>query len=188
MSNVPPSIKGATMSSFMTFIREALPAEAQTALLQSVPEEYRSQLARPTILATSLFPMSLLNAMTREGARLAKASPAAFAHQAGRSMASQAVKGVYRLFARVLTPDALLSRAAGMWAAMNTAGSMTVDRLSAREANLKLTYPIADPIFCSRVGGWIEQMTELTGAPKPSITHARCTSTGAPICEWAISW
>jgi hypothetical protein len=187
MSSVPPSVKGATMASFMKFIRESLPPDTQAALMQSVPEEYRVQLMRPTILATSLFPMSLLNAMNLEGARLTGQPPASFARRAGRSLAAQAVKGVYRLFARVLTPDSLLSRAASMWSAMNTAGTMSVELQSANQAKLKLDYPLADPILCARLEGWMEQMAELTGAI-PSVTHIRCTSKGAPTCEWTIKW
>lgn len=67
------SVKGQTVISFLKFVGEALPAEKQAELMLSVAPRYREELTRRMVLATNTYPISLLNAMTIEGARLAGA-------------------------------------------------------------------------------------------------------------------
>ena len=181
-------VKGQTFKSLLLFLQSTLTAaELEKALATLAPEE--RQLIDRGILATSTFPMALVNRLTVEGARAGSRPLPQFAREAGRFAASEGVKGVYKLFARVLTVDALLTKAASMWSSMNTEGKMEVEKTGDRMAVLRLSgYGDTDPVMCMRIIGWMEQMAELAGAKHAAVTHAKCTSKGESACEWRINW
>lgn len=182
------SVKGQTVSSFLKFVDDALPADKRAALMQSVPSRYRDELTKRMVLATNTYPIAMLNAMTIEGARLAGVPVDDFARRAGRFSAQQGVQGVYRVFVRVLNTNTVLSKAAAMWSTMNTDGKMSAERTTGNSAVIRLKdFPNPRSVMCSRVSGWIEYIAEMTGA-KPSVEHSRCAAKGGGECEWRITW
>jgi hypothetical protein len=182
------SVKGQTVISFLKFVDDALPADKRAALMLSVPQRYRDEFTKRMLLATNTYPISVLNAMTIEGAKLAGVPVDDFARRAGRFSAQQGVQGVYRVFVRVLNTNTVLSKAAAMWSTMNTGGKMSSERTSANSAVIRLKdFPNPQSVMCSRVTGWIEHIAEITGV-KPSIDHSRCAAQGGGECEWRITW
>jgi hypothetical protein len=182
------SVKGQTVISFLKFVGEALPEDKRAALMLSVPPRYREELTRRMVLVTNTYPISLLNGMTIEGARLADLPVAEFARRAGRFAAREGVQGVYRVFVRVAKTNTVLSKAAAMWSTMNTGGKMTAEQTSANSAVICLReYPNPQPVMCERITGWIEHLAEMTGV-KPSIEHPRCAGDRGAECEWRIRW
>lgn len=188
MQRTDPAVKGQTINSFLKFASSKLTPEQYREVIALAPAEFRTEMERGSILPTHLMSMAVLNRMTEHAAKLAGEPIAQFARQAGRFSATEAVKGVYRFFARVLTPEALLSRAASMWSAMNTAGRMEVQNDGERAATLRLSDFPSEPVMCARVGGWLEQMTELTGTTKYIVTKSQCVSKGDRCCEWKLTW
>ena len=76
--------------------------------------------------------------MTEEAAR-AKGEPLeTFARRAGREGANDAVKGIYRFFALVLTPPALLSKAGQMWSSIYNRGQLKVEDQTSNSARIAL--------------------------------------------------
>jgi len=181
-----PHVKGQTLKSLLLFMQQRLqPGQVEQALA-AVGPDVRQQIDRG-ILATSTFPMAMLNRLTAEGARVSAIPLEQFAREAGSFSASEAVKGVYRFFARVLTADALLTRAAAMWSAMNTAGKMEVTGGNGAAILRLRDYP-SDPVMCLRIDGWIERMAEMTGAKNVVVRHVACAAKGAKQCEWSVTW
>ncbi|MGZ7039677.1 MAG: TIGR02265 family protein, partial [Thermoanaerobaculia bacterium] len=111
-----------------------------------------------------------------------------FARRAGHAAATDAVKGIYRFFALVLTPAALLSKASQMWTSLYNRGELQVTSQTDRSAKLELTNITMEVAGCARMTGWIERMAELTGAKAIRITHAVCSAKGASRCEWQLDW
>lgn len=182
------SIKGQTVISFLKFLDEALPADKRLAVVQSVAPPYRDDFSKRMILATSTYPMAVLNALTIEAAKAAGEPPLQFARRAGRFSAKQGVQGVYRVFVRVLNTNAVIGKAAAMWSTMNSRGRMSAQQTTPNSAILRLSdFPAPQPVMCARVTGWIEQIAEMTGV-KPTVTHTRCAAEHAPECEWTVSW
>ena len=182
-----PQVKGQTMKSLVLFMQQNLQPEQVAQVFATAGPEVRQQIERG-ILPTNTFPMALLNQMTVEGARVTRQPVDEFAKQIGRFSASEAVKGVYRFFARVLTPEGLLSRAASMWSAMNTAGKMEVVSEGQGSALIRLSEYPSDPVMCMRIAGWIEQMADLTGAKNAVVRQLKCVAKGDPACEWRITY
>jgi len=124
-----------------------------------------------------------------EEAARAKGEPLEqFARRAGRQAADDAVKGIYRFFAMVLTPTALLSKGGQMWSALYNRGKLRVDEQTANTAHISLIDFPSELAGCSRMTGWIERMAELTNSKDLQIEQTKCFAKGGTNCEWKISW
>lgn len=181
------TVKGSPVRSLQRFIDRELTPEQRETVLAGLPEPFAARLSAP-ILATETVPVAILNQITSEGARLKGEPVEAFARRAGREAAGDAVKGVYRFFALVLTPAALLSKASTMWSSLYNRGEMRVENQTDRGATLKIVDFPSETAGCARITGWIERMAEITGARDVHIVQTQCYSKGAPHCEWTITW
>ena len=181
------TVKGTPVRSLQKFIDAQLTPAQRDALFAALPPEFAKRMRGP-VLATETIPVWVLNVMTEEAAK-AKGEPLdPFARRAGRAGASDAVKGIYRFLAMVLTPTALLGRASQMWSALYNRGQMKVENETDRSATIKLLDFPSEPAGCARVTGWIERMGELTGAKNVRVNQTQCFAKGAPHCEWTIDW
>jgi hypothetical protein len=69
----------------------------------------------------------MLDRFIEEAARAKGESLDDFALRAGREAAADAIRGIYRFFAMVLTPPALLGKASQMWGSLFNRGEMRVE-------------------------------------------------------------
>lgn len=181
------TVKGTPVRSLQKFIDAELTPEQRNAVLSELPPDFAARLRRP-ILATETIPVYILNRLT-EAAATAKGEPLeAFARRAGREGAGDAVKGIYRFYALVLTPAALLNRASQMWSSLYNRGEMRVENQTDHSATIKLLGFPSEHTGCARIIGWLERMGELTGAKNVRVQQRQCFAKGAPHCEWTIDW
>jgi uncharacterized protein (TIGR02265 family) len=181
------TVKGSPVRSLQNFIDDELTAEQRESVLQALPVEYAERLRR-NLLPTETVPVHMLNALCAEAAKAKQENLENFARRAGRNGADDAVKGIYRFFAMVLTPAALLSKASRMWTALNNRGMMTVENQTDHGATIKLMDYPSEVAGCARISGWIERMAELTGVKNVQVQQTQCYSKGAPYCEWNLTW
>ena len=181
------TVKGSPVRSLQKFLEVELTPAQRDAVLSTLPEEFAKRLRMP-VLATETIPIWMLNQMAEEAAKAKGEAPESFARRAGREAADDAVKGIYRFFALVMTPASLLSKAATMWSTLNNRGEMRVANPTDRTAIIKLIDYPSEAVHCARVTGWIERMGELTGAKNVQVQQTQCYANGAPHCEWTIAW
>ena len=187
MADDSVTVKGSPVRSLQKFIESELTPSQRDAVLDCLRPEYAARL-RGHILPTETIPVSVLNQLT-EAAAHAKAEPVEqFGRRAGREGAADAVKGIYRFFALVLTPSALLAKASQMWSALYNRGQLRVEDQTDHGATIKLLDFPSEVAGCSRTTGWIERMAELTGVKNVRIQQTQCYAKGAPHCEWSITW
>ena len=98
------------------------------------------------------------------------------------------MKGIYRFFALVLTPPALLSKASQMWHSLYNRGELKVEDQSDKGARISLLNFPSETAGCSRITGWIERLAEMTGAKNVVVTQTQCAAKGAKHCEWTVKW
>lgn len=183
----PVTVKGSPVRSLQRFIRTDLTPEQHEALLRALPADAAQRL-RAEILPTETIDVHLLNLLTEEAARIKGESVEQFGRRAGREGAADAIKGIYRFFALVLTPAALLSKASHMWSALYNRGQLVVADETDHGATIKLLNFPSETAGCARTTGWIERMAELTGVKDVRVQQTQCHAKGAPHCEWSISW
>ena len=181
------TVKGSPVRSLQKFIDAELTHEQKTAVLERLPVEFAERFRKP-ILATETVPVHFLNRVTEEAARVKGEDVEVFARRAGREAASEAVRGIYRFFALVLTPPALLSKASQMWSSLYNRGEMRVDEQTEHGARIRIMNFPFEAAGCARVTGWIERMAEMTGVKNIKVEQAQCFAKGGACCEWRLSW
>ena len=181
------TVKGSPVRSLQKFLDAELTPEQRQTVLDALPAEYAARFRSP-ILATETVPVHMLNRFTEEAARVKREPVEAFARRAGREGASDAVKGIYRFFALVLTPPALLSKASHMWSSLYNRGEMRIDQQSDTSARIRILNFPSEAAGCARVTGWIERMAELTGVKQIKVEQTQCFALGAECCEWRVTW
>jgi predicted hydrocarbon binding protein len=181
------TVKGSPVRSLQKFIDSQLTPEQREIVFAKLPPEYQSRFRGP-VLATETIPVHILNRFTEEAAKAKGETVDAFARRAGREGASDAVKGIYRFFALVLTPPALLSKAGQMWSSLYNRGELKVEDQTANSARIKLLNFPSESAGCARITGWMERMAEMTGAKNVTVQQTQCFTKGAPNCEWVVKW
>ena len=181
------TVKGSPVRSLQKFIETDLTAEQRDKALGNLPPEFATRFRTP-FLATETVPVHMLNRLTEEAAK-AKGEPVeAFARRAGRAAAGDAIKGIYRFFALVMTPQALLGKATQMWSSLYNRGDIKIDQQTEKSARIRLMNFPSEAAGCARITGWIERMTELTGAKDIKLEQTTCFAKGQPHCEWLLKW
>ena len=181
------TVKGSPVRSLQKFIESDLTPEQREVVYGSLPAEYARRFRGP-ILPTETIPFRILNAFTEEAAR-AKGEPLeSFARRAGCAAADDAIKGIYRFFAMVLTPAALLSKGSQMWRALYNRGELRVVDQTPSSARIALVDFPSETAGCSRMTGWIQRMGELTSARELDVKKIKCFAKGDDHCEWQLSW
>lgn len=181
------TVKGSPVRSLQKFLDAELTPEQRQRVFDALPAEYAARFLSP-ILATETVPVHMLNRVTMEAARARNEDVETFARRAGREAAGDAVKGIYRFFAMVLTPAALLSKASQMWSSLYNRGEMRVDEQTETSARIRIMNFPSEAAGCARVTGWIERMAELTGVKDIQVEQTQCYAKGQPCCEWRVSW
>jgi hypothetical protein len=181
------TVKGSPVRSLQKFVEAELSPDQREAMFRALPTEYGTRFRTP-ILATETVPVYMLNRFTEEAAR-AKGEPIeAFANRAGREAAGDAVRGIYRFFALVMTPPAILSKASQMWSSLYNRGELRVDEQTDNSARIRLMNFPSETAGCARLTGWIERMAALTGVKSITVEQTQCAAKGAPACEWKLHW
>lgn len=181
------TVKGSPVRSLQKFIEAELSAEQREAVFRSLPPEFASRFRSP-ILATETVPLHMLNRFTEEAARAAAQPLEQFASRAGRAGAEDAIKGVYRFFAMVMTPAALVGKASKMWSGFYNRGTMEIADQTGSSVTIRVTNFPAEAAGCARIGGWMERAAEMTGATNVRSQHAACMAQGGKSCDWKIVW
>ncbi|MBV9494335.1 MAG: hypothetical protein JOZ54_08810 [Acidobacteria bacterium] len=181
------TVKGSPVRSLQKFIEANLTPEQREDVFARLPPEYATRFRAP-ILATETVPVQMLNRITEEAAKVRGEAVEAFARRAGREAASEAVKGVYRFFALVLTPTALLSKGSTMWSTLYNRGRMDIVEQTDRSARIRISGFPFELAGCARATGWIERMAELTGVKDVKVDQTQCSAKGEPYCEWFVRW
>jgi eukaryotic-like serine/threonine-protein kinase len=181
------TVKGTPVRSLQKFIENDLTEAQRQQVFAQLPPEYAARFHGP-ILPTETIPVHMLNVFTEAAAQAKGEKVEDFARRAGREAAGEAVRGVYRFFAMVLTPPALLAKAGQMWSALYNRGEMRVEEQTSTSARIRLVSFPSELAGCWRTTGWIERMAELTGAKDIKVEQTQCFAKGAPSCEWRLSW
>lgn len=181
-------VKGTPVRSFLAFIDLELTPEQRSQVFANVPGDFSGRLRDKQVLATEFVPVSVLNQITEEAARVKGEPVEQFARRAGQFAAREAVSTVMRFLIRVFTPDTLLQKGGTVWKSVYNRGELRAVREGETQARVTLTDFPSEPAGCARITGWIEEMAKMTQVDSLSVRQVRCFSRGAPACEWEIRW
>lgn len=181
------TVKGSPVRSLQKFVEAELSAEQRETMFRNLAPEIAARFTKQ-ILPTETVPVHMLNRLTEEAAK-AKGEPLeTFAMRAGREAAGDAVRGIYRFFALVMTPTAVLGKAAQIWGTLYNRGEMRVEQQDETSARIRVRNFPSEVASCARATGWIERLAELTGVKELKVDHSECFAKGAESCVWKLTW
>lgn len=181
------TVMGSPVRSLQKFIDSDLTPEQRQRVFDALPAEYSARFRAP-ILSTETLPLHMLNRFTEEAARAKGEALESFARRAGREGASDAVRGIYRFFALVMTPAAVLGKVGAMWKSMYNRGELRVEEQTDTSARIRIVDFPSEPAMCGRFTGWVERLAELTGAKNIRVEKTKCVTKGQNCCEWTLQW
>lgn len=181
------TVKGSPVRSLQKFIDAELTSEQRDVMFRNLPPEFATRFRTP-VLATETVPLHMLNRFTEEAAKAAGQPVEQFARRAGRAGAEDAIKGVYRFFAMVMTPPSLIDKASKMWSGFYNRGQMQVVDQKEGSVRIRVTNFPAEAAGCARITGWAERAIEMTGAKNVRADQTQCMARGGNCCEWNVTW
>ncbi len=184
----PIDVKGTPVRAMISFIGRRLTPEQKARVVRSVPPEAADMLTRRAVLPVETFPVSALNRITEAAARESGTPLDAFAHEAGRAAADEAVQGIWKLAVALVTPTTLLAKGSRLWSSVYSRGKLDVDHRAEHLAYVTLSDFPCEAVCCARITGWFERLFELTRAKKIRIVQTECYSKGDPACHWTFTW
>lgn len=179
--------KGSPVRSLQKFLEVELTPEQRREVFAAVPPDFAARFGQP-IHPTEPIPVHFLNVLVSRAASARNEPLEQFARRAGRDSADDAVHAIYRFFAGVLTPAALLSKVSQMWATLHNRGQLSVDEQTETSARIRLQDFPSEIAGCERITGWIERLAEMTRVKNVSIEQTACFARGGECCEWRLSW
>jgi hypothetical protein len=182
------TVKGSPVKSLLKFIQDELTSDQREKAFAALPPEWGKRLRAGNFLVSETIPYSILNRLTESAAEAKGENTESFARRAGAVAASEAMSGVYRLFALVMTPTALLGKASRIWSSLYSVGELRVQSEGPKGASIALVNFPTEAVGCARVTGWMEKMTNLTGVKNVRVTQTKCFAKGAKACEWDLRW
>jgi hypothetical protein len=107
----------------------------------------------------------------------------------GRFSAEHGLKGVYKPFVKMASPDSFVSKASTIMPTYYQPCAMEVVDKGLKTATLRITrFEAPHAVVEQRIKGWIERALELSGA-KMARTQIKASMTqGSPYTDFAISW
>lgn len=181
-------VKGTAVAALLHFVDRELTAEQKAGAFAELKDEHRDLLSRSVILAVQTFPVEALNRLTEAAARQKGDDVHDFARRAGHAGAAEAVKGVFRMLAAMLTPTSLISKAGRLWASIYSRGTLTVEQKASGHAIVHLRDFPVEAVCCSRITGWVEEMSSMTRVKNVNVRHAVCFARGGEECAWEVRW
>jgi hypothetical protein len=179
--------KGAVLRALLKFVESDLTPSQFSRAIEALPEADQAIVRQPSILPSLKVSEFVLNRLTVEAAR-AKGEPLeSFARRAGEAELKAAV-GIYRFFTFVLTPTAIVKKAATIWSTIHSHGSLAVTENGEGRAGVRLSDYPSEPAHCARLTGWMEGLGLLTGVRNTKVVHGVCMTRGDRVCEWLVTW
>ncbi|RPH33780.1 MAG: hypothetical protein EHM93_03855 [Bacteroidales bacterium] len=156
-------IKGSAVKATPDFVKEKFGARYNE-WVKLLPEKSKNIIEQP-IYATTWY--SLTDSVivpTQKVAELFYAGNSAkAASEIGRYSADVALKGVYKIFVRVSSPQFVLSRASSIFSTYYQPSEIRVIESAEKKAVLQLSkFHPTEKLIMNRIAGWIEKTLEIT--------------------------
>jgi hypothetical protein len=180
-------VKGTAVVASVRYLTERFGEDALKRVFRFLPEEDRRVLEQG-LLASSWYPMPLFLRFMQEAEQQLRAQEPEVIRQMGAASADYGIKGVYKIFFKVGSPEFIISRAARVFSSYYDTGRIDVVEAARGRAVLDLTGFLGAPQFCDRIRGWMERTVSLAGARNLRSEHSQCVHRGDPVCRFEGHW
>jgi hypothetical protein len=182
-------VKGTAIRAIPEFIAAKFGKEGLNQWLNSLTENAR-KVYGGSILAGGWYPVTeVMVEPTRKMCELFFRGDLKGAREGGRFSAEKGLKGVYRIFVKLGSPEFLIRKASLIFSSYYEPSEMKVVAQEDRKAVVHITkFPEPSAMIENRIVGWMEKALEISGCKRVDIRITQSLAKGAPYTEIVATW
>jgi hypothetical protein len=182
-------VNGAAVISLPLFIKEKFGEQGLQRWLEALPEQARNVYSTP-IFQSAWYPMKdILVDPTKKLCELFYNGDLQGAWDCGRFSADHGLRGIYKIFVRLSSPEFLINKASIILPTYYRPSTMQVVENAQGHAIVRVVdFPEIDKVIELRMGGWMERALEISGCKDVQMKIVCSITEGAPYTEFQGSW
>jgi predicted hydrocarbon binding protein len=181
-------VKGSALAARLNFLRDQCTPEQQEQVKALLPAELTRQMGLG-VFASQWYPLQHLVDLSRAIDQVKGRGDGALILEMGRQSAHEAVRGIYRIFFKIGSPEFVIQRAAQVWSRYYDSGQLEVEVLGKGHVQVRLCdFDTPMHEHCLSVSGWIRGMLEASGGKSVETTIVQCRKQGARACGFEARW
>ncbi len=184
-------IKGSALLGRLAYLKaKATAAQAEEVQKRLTPELQRN--IERGVLANIWYPFPYYLELNRVLDQVLGRGDGSLIPEIGLFSATAELKGVYRIFFKLGSPEFIIQRAPLVWKAYHSSGQVTVEMLEkgeVKKGRMSVTgFETPAREHCLSLLGWIRGMLEMAGATDVKVHEEKCAVRGAGACEFIATW
>ena len=182
-------VKGTAIITIPPFIKERFGEAGLKQWTDALTPEAR-EVYPASVLASSWYPLKeFLIQPLRRMCDLFYAGDLKGARESGRFSADYSLKGIYKIFVKLGSPEFMLRRAGTILPIYYNPSEMKVVECRKGHGIMQITrFPDMDHVLEIRIAGWMERAIEISGGKQPDIKITRSLTTGDSLSEFLATW
>jgi hypothetical protein len=182
-------VKGTAVKSIKQYVEKKYNSRLND-WIQSLPESSKNVM-NTTIYANNWYPM-------KDGAVEPTKALAKFfydndiqkaAKESGRFSAEMGLKGVYKIFVKVASPNYIMQRAGRVFTSYYSPSEISVVDSHDKGLTLHITkFPDPEEVIEYRIAGWCERALEFTNCKEVRANVTKSLAKGDSLTEIVINW
>lgn len=181
-------VKGSALVARVNFLRELCTPDQQEQVKKHLSSEL-NQLVELGAFASQWYPLQHLVDISRAIDQVKGRGDGALIQEMGRRSAHEAVRGIYKIFFKIGSPEFVIQRAAQVWSRYYDSGQLQVEVLKKGHVQVALSdFDTPMHEHCLAVSGWIRGMLEASGGKQVETTIVQCRKQGARVCSFEAKW
>ncbi len=182
-------VKGAAIITMPLFIKDRFGEEGLSQWIDALTQEAR-KVYRASVLVSSWYPLkAFLIEPIRRMCDLFYAGDLKGARESGRFSADYSLKGIYKIFVKLGSPESMLRRAGAILPIYYTPSEMKVVECRKGQGIMQIIkFQDMDQVLEIRIAGWMERAIEISGGKLPNIKITRSLTTGDSLSEFLATW
>ena len=182
-------VKGISMASTREFVKSKYGSDDFKKWLESLSPEARAIFEKPVLASEWYSPKQAFIEPTEAVCRMFYNGDIRGAWDLGRFSAEYSLKGIYKIFLRITTPEYLMERATKVFTSYYNPSEMIVASAEPGKVVLRITQfeGITDTIE-HRMAGWLERAVELCGKKSSKVTIQKSMAKTKEPAEFLVEW
>jgi hypothetical protein len=182
-------VKGTAINSIPEFISRKFGREALSQWLNALSERAR-RVYGGAILSGNWYPVKeIMEEPTKKMCEMFYRGDVRGAREGGRYSAEMGLKGVYRIFVKLGSPEFLIRKASTIFTSYYQPSEMKVVAQEDRKAVVHITkFAEASLLIENRIAGWMERALEISGCKNVKILITQSLAKGSPYTEIVATW
>lgn len=182
-------VKGAAIITIPFFIKDRFGEGGLNQWVNALTPEAR-KVYPASVLVSSWYPLKeFLIEPIRRMCDFFYAGDLKGARESGRFSADYSLKGIYKIFVKLGSPEFMLRRAGTILPLYYTPSEMKVVECRKGQGIMQITrFQSMDQALEIRIAGWMERAIEISGGKQPNIKITKSLTAGDPLSEFLATW